>query len=176
MENATHTRPDTDEYVPYYEKYISLVPEEEDVLTTLERQFENTLATLRGIPEERGDFRYAEGKWSIKELVGHLADSDRIFGYRALRFARNDQTPLPGFEQDDYVSNGRFGERRLSDLVEELEYVRKANLSLFRSLDDEAWTRRGDANGSMISVRAIVYIVAGHERHHMRILRERYLS
>jgi uncharacterized damage-inducible protein DinB len=176
MENGTHARPETDEYVPYYQKYISLVPEETDVLTTLDRQFENTLATLRSIPEERGDFRYAEGKWSIKELVGHLTDSERIFGYRALRFARNDQTPLPGFEQDDYVSNGRFGERRLSDLVEELEHLRRANLSLFRHLDSEAWMRRGDANGSLISVRAIVYIVAGHEIHHMRILRERYLS
>ncbi|MBD0324821.1 MAG: DinB family protein [Pyrinomonadaceae bacterium] len=176
MENATHARPERDEYVPDYERYISLVPAEEDVLTTLDRQFEDTLETLRGIPEERGDFRYAEGKWSIKELVGHLADSERIFGYRALRFARNDQTPLPGFEQDDYVRGGRFGACRLSDLVDELENVRKANMSLFRHLDEEAWARRGDANGSMISVRAIVYIIAGHEAHHMRILRERYLS
>jgi hypothetical protein len=108
--------------------------------------------------------------------VGHLVDSERVFGYRALRFARNDQTPLPGFEQDDYVSNGGFGERRLSDLIEELEHVRKASLSFFRHLDEEAWARTGSANDSLISVRAIAYIIAGHEMHHMRVLRERYLS
>ncbi len=175
MENATHTRPQTGEYAPDYERYISLVPEE-DVLTLLERQFETTLEILRGIAEEKGDFRYAEGKWSIKELVGHMLDSERIFGYRALRFARNDQTPLPGFEQDDYVANGGFGERSLSGLIDELEYLRKANLSFFRHLDEEAWMRSGSANDNLISVRAIAYIIAGHETHHMRVLREKYLS
>lgn len=174
MENATTTRPEANEYAPYFEKYVSLVPAD-DVLATLSRQLEDTLATLRSIPEEKADSRYAEGKWSIKELVGHMADCERIFGYRALCFARNDQTPLPGFEQDDYVKGGNFDEHRLNDLIEELELARKANLSLFRHLNPEAWTRTGDANGSQASVRAIAYIMAGHETHHMRILRERYL-
>ncbi len=174
MENIYDTRPGEDEYASYYSKYISRVPEG-DVTATLGRQLESTLTTLRDITEEQANSRYAEGKWSIKELVGHLADSERIFGYRLLRFARNDQTPLSGFEQDDYVANGSFDKCRLSDLVEELEYVRRANLALMRNLDAEAWARRGDANGQPVSVRALAYIIAGHEMHHMEILRTRYL-
>jgi uncharacterized damage-inducible protein DinB len=174
MENITDTRPNADEYAPYYSKYIGRVPEG-DVLATLGQQLESTLAVLRNITEEQSNSRYAEGKWSIKELVGHLTDGERIFGYRLLRFARNDQTPLPGFEQDDYVANGGFDKCRLSNLVEELEHVRKSNLALLRNLDAEAWQRRGDANGQQVSVRALAYIIAGHEMHHMEILRTKYL-
>ena len=175
METVNITRPEASEYAPYYEKYISLVPAG-DLLATLGQQLESTLALLSGITEEQADSSYAPGKWSIKELIGHLIDSERIFGYRALRFARADQTPLPGYEQDDYVKSARFGARRLSDLAEEFSYVRRANLFLFRSLDEEAWGRTGEANGQPVSVRAIAYIVAGHEAHHMGILRTRYLS
>lgn len=174
MENIADTRPRADEYAPSYSQYVSRVPEG-NVLATLGEQLESTLAVLRNIPEEKGNSRYAEGKWSIKELVGHMVDAERIFGYRLLRFARNDQTPLPGFEQDDYVANGGFDKCRLSDLVEELEHVRKSNLSLLRNLDAEAWQRRGDANGQPVSVRALAHIIAGHEAHHMEILRTRYL-
>ena len=174
MENRANTRPRADEYAPYYSKYISRVPEG-DVIATLSEQLESTLAVLRNITEEQANSRYAEGKWSIKELVGHLTDSERIFGYRLLRFARNDQTPLPGYEQDDYVANAGFDKCRLSNLIEELEHVRKSNLSLLRNLDAEAWQRRGDANDQPVSVRALAYIIAGHETHHMEILRTRYL-
>jgi uncharacterized damage-inducible protein DinB len=174
MENIADTRPRADEYATYYSKYITLVPEG-NVIDTLSQQLESTLSVLRNITEEKANSRYAEGKWSIKELVGHLADGERIFGYRLLRFARNDKTPLPGFEQDDYVANAGFDKCRLSDLVEELEHVRKANLSLLRNLDAEAWQRSGDASGQAVSVRALAYIIAGHETHHMEILRTRYL-
>ncbi|HEY0385798.1 MAG TPA: DinB family protein [Pyrinomonadaceae bacterium] len=174
MENITAARPASIEYAPYYGKYISLVPEG-DVVVSLSRQLESTLAVLQEIPEERADTRYAEGKWSIKELLGHISDTERIFGYRALRFARNDQTPLSGFEQDGYVLNSNFGAYRLSELADEFAHVRRANLSLFRHLDREAWLRSGEASGAQVSVRALAYIIAGHEAHHIQILRERYL-
>jgi uncharacterized damage-inducible protein DinB len=172
--NVSAITPNTNEYAPYYEKYLSLVPPG-DVLATLENQIKSSLSTLRGLSEEQADSRYAPDKWSIKEVVGHIIDSERIFSYRAFRFARNDQTALPGFEQDDYVRAGNFGNRRLSDLVDEFELVRGSTLHLLRSLDDEAWLRRGIANDNEVSVRALAYILAGHEIHHMRIIRERYL-
>ena len=175
MENANVNRPEANEYDPYYQKYISLV-NGDDVLNALEQQLETTLSTLRGISEADADSRYAPGKWSIKELVGHLIDSERIFAYRALRFARNDQTPLPGYEQDDYIRNAAFEKCKLSDLANELEHVRKSNLHLFRHLDEEAWKRRGVANDAEISVRALAYIMAGHELHHMGILKTKYLA
>jgi hypothetical protein len=130
---------------------------------------------LRGLTETQAATRYAPDKWSIKELIGHIIDGERVFAYRLLCFARQDQTPLPGFEQDDYVRAGNFDNRQWSDLVEEFELVRRANLSLLRSLDEEAWMRRGTANDDEVSVRALAYIIAGHETHHMQILRTRYL-
>lgn len=175
MSNVITTQPETTEYAPYYGKYIVLVPKE-DVVATLSRQLDETLSTLRGLSETQADSRYAPGKWSIKELVGHMIDAERIFAYRALSFARHDQAPLPGFEQDDYVRAANFDNRQLSDLTDEFEHVRRANLHMFRSLDDEAWLRRGTASDNEISVRALVYIMAGHETHHMQILRTRYLQ
>lgn len=174
MENVTVMRPAESEYAPYYGKYIALVPEG-DVVATLASQLENTLALLGGITEERGNFRYADGKWSIKELIGHVSDTERVFGYRLLCFARNDQTPLPGFEQDGFVSNADFGAYRLSELAEEFAHVRRANLLLLRHLPPDAWLRSGEASGFQVSVRALAHIIAGHEAHHMQILRERYL-
>lgn len=174
MTSVTATQPGANEYAPYYERYISLVPAG-DVVATLSRQLDDTLTLLRGLSEERADSRYAPGKWSIKELVGHVIDAERIFGHRAFRFARNDLQPLPGFEQDGYVAAADFGRRRLNELAAEFEHLRRANLYLFGSLDETAWLRRGTASDSEVSVRALAYIMAGHEAHHMRILRERYL-
>jgi uncharacterized damage-inducible protein DinB len=174
VQNVTKTRPEAAEYAPDFQKYTSLVPEG-DVVATLSRQLNATLSFLRGLSEEQAASRYAPGKWSIKEVVGHMLDAERIFGHRAFHFARNDQTPLPGYEQDDYVLAGNFDRRQMKDLVEEFELVRRANLCLLRSLDEEAWLRRGLANDNEVSVRALAHILAGHETHHLQIIRERYL-
>lgn len=168
-------RPESGEYAPYYDRYISLVATK-DILATLERQLSETLSLFAGRGEPEGDLRYAPGKWSVKEVLGHLTDTERIFAYRSLRISRNDKTPMEGFEQDDYVRYGPFGHCRLADLVEEFASVRKATLLLFRRLDKAAWARQGVANRSDISVRALAYIIAGHELHHRKILRERYFS
>ena len=174
MSNAIATRPDSTEYAPYYETYIKLVPEG-DILDTLTRQRDATLQLLAGISGERASHRYAPGKWSIKEVVGHLIDTERIFAYRALRFARNDGAALSGFEQDDYVRYANFGDRALGDLAAEFQHVRSANLLFFGGLDGKMMRRRGVANGVEFSVRSIAYILAGHERHHTTIIREWYL-
>ncbi|MDT5158881.1 MAG: hypothetical protein QOC61_1044 [Acidobacteriota bacterium] len=174
MSATAPAKPEANEYAPYYEKYVSLVPAT-DVIETLERQARETLALLRAIPEERGGHAYEPGKWSIKQVVGHIVDGERVFVYRALRFARGDRTPLPGFEQDDYVAGADFDSRSLASLLDEFEAVRGATLSLFRSLDSESWRRAGVASDNEVSVRALAYITAGHEAHHIRILRERYL-
>ncbi len=175
MMNQTIGKPDTTEYLPYYGKYVSLVPDG-DILTVLGKQMEETAGLLNSITESRANFRYAPDKWSIKELVGHMIDTERIFAYRALRFARNDKTPLPGYEQDDYVSNASFDSCTLTDLASELESVRQSTLFLFKHLDESAWMRRGLANDSEASVRALAHIIAGHELHHREILQSRYLS
>jgi hypothetical protein len=174
MPSATATPPGPSEYAPYYAKYIALVPEG-DLLELLERQIHETVALLGSFGEARGDFRYAPGKWSVKEMVGHMADVERIFVYRALRFARNDRTPLPGFEQDDYVANASFGARSLQDLTEELQLVRRGTVAFVRGLTTEELARRGTASSVEFTVRAIPYIIAGHERHHVNVLRERYV-
>jgi DinB superfamily len=172
---STIFRPDANEYASYYGKYVSLVVEP-DILATLENQCVETAGLLSARKEADGDFRYAPGKWSVKEVLGHVSDSERVFAYRALRIARNDQTPMEGFEQDDYVKYGPFGRCSLAALIEEFKSVRQATLALFRSLDDAAWTRRGVANKNEVSVRALAYIIAGHELHHRRLLREKYFS
>ncbi|HMV48768.1 MAG TPA: DinB family protein [Blastocatellia bacterium] len=169
-----NTKPATNEYAPYYDKYVSVVPEG-DIVGTLEQQLAATQSLLRDLPEERGTDRYAPDKWSIKELFGHIIDTERIMSYRALRIARGDATPLPGFEQDGYITHGNFNARSLSDLAAELETVRRATLFLFKNLSDEAWLRRGVASENEITVRALAYIIAGHELHHLEILRSRYL-
>ncbi|HEX8162397.1 MAG TPA: DinB family protein [Pyrinomonadaceae bacterium] len=175
MSATAPARPEPGEYAPYYEKYVSLVPAG-DIVETLERQSAETLALLRGVPEERADSAYEPGKWSVKELVGHVVDTERVFSHRALRFGRGDRTPLPGFEQDDYVRGANFGARSLADIAEEFARVRAATVALLRSFDEEAWARRGTANDNEVSVRALAHILAGHELHHMGILRERYLA
>lgn len=171
----TLARPPAGEYAAYYEKYISLVPTD-DVVSLLEAQGKQTVQFLSTRSEEDGDYRYAGDKWTVKEVVGHIADTERIFTYRALRIARADKTPIEGFEQDDYVKHGGFNVRSLASLVVEFRDVRSASLALFRSLSDSAWLQRGTANKNEVSVRALAFIVAGHELHHRRILEERYFA
>jgi uncharacterized protein YdbL (DUF1318 family) len=172
------SRPEAGEYAPYYERYISLVQstaETPDILAALNHQRRQTLLLLSGRTEADGDLRYASEKWSVKEVLGHMNDTERIMSYRALRIARGDATPMEGFEQDDYIRNGPFQRRPLADLIEDYIAVRRATLSLFCNLDDAAWTRRGIANKNEVTVRALAYIIAGHELHHRRILEEKYL-
>jgi hypothetical protein len=168
-------RPEPGEYSPYYERYISQVPGQ-DILNTLDEQRRQMMLLLSGRNEADGNYRYAPDKWNAKEIVGHVNDTERIFAYRALRIARGDQTPLAGFEQDDYVSNGPFAHRSLSDVIEDYIAVRRATLSLFRNLDEAAWLRRGVANKNEVTVRAMAYIIAGHELHHRGILEQKYFS
>jgi hypothetical protein len=168
-------RPEPSEHSPYHERYLSLVPGN-DILATLESQRRQTLILLSGRDESEGDFRYAPGKWSVKEVLGHVCDTERIFAYRALRISRGDRTPLAGFEQDDYVRNSPFSRRPLPEIIEDYIAVRRATLTLFRNLDEQAWMRRGIANNNEISVRALAYITAGHELHHRRILEEKYFA
>ena len=174
MSTAAIARPHTSEYAAYYETYVSLVPDG-DIVGTFERQLEETLSLIREIPETRGEFRYAEGKWTIKELIGHIIDCERVFAYRALRFGRGDSTPLSGFEQDDFVRGADFNKRSLENLADEYELVRRSTIALFGSLEADAWDRRGTANDSEVSVRGLAFIVAGHERHHLGVLKSRYL-
>jgi len=171
----TLARPKPGEYDPYYDRYISLIPGN-DIIGTLEKQLPKTVALLSARREEDGGLRYAPDKWTVKEVLGHLIDTERIMAYRALRIARNDRTPIEGFEQDDYVRDGPFAELRVLDLVEEFTTVRAATLSLLRPLRASDWTRRGVANQNEISVRALAYIIAGHELHHRHILEERYFT
>jgi hypothetical protein len=167
--------PETSEYAPYYGRYISLV-KSDDILASLQQQMPATKALLSSLSEREANFRYAPDKWSIKQVFGHLIDSERIFAYRALRIARADQIPMEGFEQDDYVRSGNFENRTMPDLLEEYETVRAATLTLFRNFDTPAWSRRGVANNNQVTVRAAAYIIAGHELHHMQIVKDRYLS
>jgi hypothetical protein len=171
----TIARPKPGEYAPYYDRYISLVPSD-DILNTLDQQRRDTMMLLCGRDDDDGDFRYAPDKWSAKEVLGHVCDTERIFAYRALRISRADATPMAGFEQDDYVRNGPFAQRPLADLIEDFIAVRRATLSLLRNLDEAAWMRRGIANKNEVTVRALAYIIAGHELHHRRILEEKYFA
>ncbi len=168
-------RPEPGEYAPYYDHYISLVAGS-DILTTLDSQRRQTMLLLSGRDENEGSFRYAADKWSAKEVLGHVCDSERIFAYRALRIARADGTPIEGFEQDDYVRNGPWGRVTLAEVIEDYIAVRRATLTLLRNLDETAWLRRGIANKNEVSVRAIAYLIAGHELHHRRILEDKYFS
>jgi DinB family protein len=168
-------RPATDEYAPYFERYISLIPDQ-DVLKAIEKQLPATVAFLRSIPAERAGFRYAPEKWTVREVIGHVIDAERVFAYRALCFARGDSAELPGFDENAYVQNASFDQQALDDLIEEFEHVRESNLFLFRHLETPAWERTGVSNGDRISVRALAYIIAGHVEHHLQVLRERYLS
>jgi transposase len=166
-------RPAPSEYAPFYAGYVERVPEG-DVLAQLARQLDETRALLGDLPPSRAVHRYAAGKWSVAEVVGHVTDAERIFAYRALRIARGDATPLASFDENAYVPAGSFDRRTLPDLLDELATVRYATLTLMRGLPAEAWARSGVASGRPVSVGALAYIIAGHELHHVAILRERY--
>lgn len=167
-------RPAPDEFAPYYAPYIERVPEG-GLVGILERQVEGTRRLLAGLSEEGAEHAYAPGKWTIKEVVGHITDTERVFSYRALRIGRGDTTELPGFDENLYVPAGTFGARTLASLIAEFEAVRQATVWLLGTLPPEAWLRRGVASGHTTSVRALACNIAGHELHHRAILEERYL-
>jgi uncharacterized damage-inducible protein DinB len=166
-------RPEAAEHDPYYSRYIDLVPDG-DIVTTLETQIEATSALLAGVSEERAAASYEPGKWTVKQVLGHLSDTERIFAYRVLRISRNDRTPIEGFDQDPYVENAPFTRCSLAAIVDEFHSVRRASVLLLRHLDPQAWTRRGIANQKEITVRALAYTMAGHELHHRTILERAY--
>jgi len=168
-------RPEPGEYAPYYERYISKI-QSDDILATLDEQRRKMLLLLSCRGEAEGNLRYAPEKWSVKEVLGHVCDAERVFAYRALRVARNDATPLPGFDENEYVKNAPFADLALGELIEDYIAVRRATLSLFRNLDEAAWMRRGLANQQQVTVRALAYIIAGHDLHHRCVLQERYLK
>ena len=167
------TRPVAGEHIPYYGRYIALVPAG-NLAGLLAAQHAVTQRLLAPLSDARALHRYAPGKWSIKEVVGHLADAERVFAYRVLRFARADVTPLPGFDENTYVPVADFDRRPLADLAAEYAAVRSATHALIAGLEEAAWVRQGTANGDTVSVRALGCITAGHELHHVAILRERY--
>src|SRR6266852_3132326 len=166
-------RPLESEYAPYYQSYIARVAEEE-ILPVLRSQLDDLDVLLGGVAPERETYRYAEGKWSIRELVGHLIDAERVFGYRAFCIARGESRNLPGFDENEYMLSAPYDQIDLEDLLSELRLVRLANIAMLRTLDEPAWMRVGTANDSPVSVRALAFIMAGHVRHHMGVLRERY--
>jgi len=173
MASVTIPRPAASEFAEYYQRYVSQVPDG-NLLTELERQGRDTVTLLRGVDEKKSQFRYAEGKWTIREVVGHLIDTERVFTYRAVSFARGDQTALPSFDENDWARNSNAGRRALSELIAEFEAVRSATLAMFRGFSDAEFARKGIASNNPITVRALAYIIAGHERHHVKILHERY--
>lgn len=173
MARAHIPKPQTDEYAPYYSRYIELVPGD-DALPALRSQIEVTLRLLSGLSDAAALHRYESGKWTIKQVVGHLCDAERVFSYRAVRIARGDQTPLPGFDEKSFAEHGDFDARMIAGLCQEFGAVRAATLALFGSLGAEALARRGTASNAAVSTRALAWMIAGHELHHVKILRERY--
>lgn len=167
-------RPSPSEFAPYYAGYIGQIPDRADPLQMLSAQFDSVPAVLIGVPKERERFRYALEKWSIKEVVGHLCDTERIFAYRMLRIARGDATPLASFDENAYVPTGGFDARTLADLTADWVSARRSTIALARGLAPEVWALRGTASGQTVSARALLYIIVGHVEHHLGVLRERY--
>ena len=165
------TRPERNEYGDWHVDYVARVPEG-NVIDVLEKQSAEMQGFLRTLSEAQAEKSPAPGKWSVKQVIGHLCDAERVLAYRALRFSRGDQTPLPGYDQDDYVREGHANERPLADLAAELELVRRATIALFKSMTPDAWLRRGTANNAEVSVRALAYITAGHENRHLELMRK----
>ncbi|WP_406686583.1 DinB family protein [Rossellomorea vietnamensis] len=168
-------KPETNEYPPYYKEYINNVPDGE-LLQILEDQQKETKKLLKDVSEETAEYQYAPGKWTIKEVIGHITDTERIMCYRLLSIARGEKGMLPGYTDDDYVKRGQFNRFSLSDLLHHQALVRQHTILLLSSLDEEALRQRGKANGSEVTARAIAYIIAGHENHHRRLIKERYLN
>ena len=166
-------RPEANDYGSFYAGYLENVTED-DIVSALEMQSTDTQRLIGSVEEERGRYRYAAGKWSVKEVIGHFIDSERVMAFRALSLARGETKPLPGFDENEYVRNSGFDAWRLTDLAEHYALVRRSTVILFRNLPSEAWLRRGMANEYPVTVNALAWIILGHERHHLRILREKY--
>lgn len=166
--------PGADEYGPFYAGYIARVPADADILDVLARQQVSTAARFAAVPGDRAGYRYAPGKWSVRELLVHLSDAERIMAYRALRVARGDATPLPGFDEEAFAPQSGAEALSIAEIAAEWEAVRRATLALLHHLPDTAWLRRGQASGMPVSVRALAYIIAGHTAHHWDVLTERY--
>lgn len=175
MPKITIPRPSNTEYAPFHAGYVASVPEG-DVLAMLKKQNGETLRLLGKIGEKKSRYRYAPGKWTIREVVGHLSDAERVFAYRALTFARGDKTPLPGFDEVAWGNASNADTRTLKALLEEFAAVRETTLAMLKGFTPEQLNRTGTASGHPVSVRGLVYVMAGHERHHVRILKERYLA
>jgi uncharacterized damage-inducible protein DinB len=172
---ARFARPGPDEYAPYYQQYLDLVPAGvTNILNHLKVQGQATLTLMRGLDDKAGEARYAPGKWTVKEVVGHLIDTERVFAFRALWIARGAPEPQPGMDENGWAQHGGAGRRRMAELWREQHVCRTDHLYLFKSLDREAEARRGTANGVEVSVRAIPWLIAGHEQHHLDVLRDRY--
>jgi uncharacterized damage-inducible protein DinB len=169
-------KPKEGEFPPYAIQYIKLVPDDGLLLTHLKENFEKVKKFILALPEDRLVYRYARNKWTIREILVHIIDDERIYAYRALCFARNEKTELPGFEQDDYVLFSNANNRSIEDILREYEAVRNATITLYEGLDEEALLRTGIANNNKATVRALGYHIAGHELHHINIIREKYLD
>lgn len=167
-------RPEENEYAPYYSGYINLIPAG-NIVEILKEQLEITVTNFKDLSDDQSLFRYASDKWSVKEVLGHIADTERIMSYRLLCFARGELAALPGFNENLYVSSARFDDLPLGDLIDNFVAVRQSTLQLIKNIDEAAWSRRGNANGVEVTVRAIAYIIAGHELHHRNIIQERYI-
>ena len=164
-----------DEYASYYGNYIAQVSDEYTLMEELEISVHRLIKFVQDIPMDKYDYRYAEGKWTIKDILQHLIDAERIFAYRALRFARNDKTELPGFEENDYADIADGDKRSIMDLLTELAVVRQATLSLFKTFKEDEFLRGGIASNNNMSVRALGFVIIGHQNHHQKIFQERYL-
>lgn len=164
-----------DEYAPYQEAYIKLVDPGYSLIEELEISVHNLIHFVREIPMDKYDYRYAEGKWTIKDILQHLIDSERVFAYRALRFSRNDATALPGFDENEFANNVDSNSRSINDLLTEMSALRHANIMMFKSFGKEAMLRKGTASGYTVSVRAFGFLIIGHQNHHIQVFKERYL-
>ncbi|HKI86856.1 MAG TPA: DinB family protein [Thermoanaerobaculia bacterium] len=173
MGSSLAGRPGAEEYAPFYQGYIDRVPGDDPVIP-LGAQATTAIKFLRNVPEEKREYAYAPGKWTTRQVVSHLIDSELVFSYRALRISRRDPQPLAGFDEKAYVEYAELGDRPYGSLVEELELLRRANVARFSHLSPPSWTRLGEANGHRVSVRALAFIMAGHLEHHLEILRQRY--
>lgn len=167
------TRPADTDYPPFYARYIELVPEE-NVVRALDAQSAETQRLLASLDETHAAYRYEPGKWSVKQVIGHMNDSERIFGYRMLAIARGETQPLPGFDEELYAANANFDDWKVGDLAEHYALGRRANIVFLRNLAPDAWSRRGIANDAPVNVTALAYTIVGHERHHLSVLRDRY--
>ncbi len=168
-------RPNPGDYDPYFERYIKLV-EDDNIIKILYEQNKTTREKIKSISDYKGNYRYADGKWTIKEVVGHILDSERILAYRALSLARGEKKSLPGFDHNDYVREGNFNRRELLELSFEFKLLRESNLLMFKNFSEEMLCKKGLANEASVTVLALLYIIAGHEKHHLNVLEEKYLN